>query len=194
MYTYNGRNLRIAVIAFADDTGWIGSNRQNIMRIIVISNEFFNLNNIKINGKKLELIVFNTSVPKEEKFVIIRQDQSIVRAVNSRKPVRYLEVYFTVRQDNKHNINIVHQEISSLIHTLKTKHMTTAHIVYINNKILIPRLEYKLITSLLSEHTANKLYTPMLCLIKHKFGCASTTANSIFTHPGIGGITSLKQN
>jgi hypothetical protein len=73
------------------------------MRIIVISNEFFNLNDIKINGKKLELMVFNVSVPKEEKFIIMGQDQLIVHAVDLRKPVRYLGIYFTVQQGNKHN-------------------------------------------------------------------------------------------
>jgi hypothetical protein len=88
--------LKVAAIAFADDTEWIGSNRQNIIRIIMISNEFFNFNDIKINGKKSEFMVFNVSVPKEEKFVIMGQDQSIVSAVDSRKPVRYLGVYFTI--------------------------------------------------------------------------------------------------
>src|SRR6185437_7110835 len=43
--------LRCACLAYADDTIWIGKNKQDLERIIEISNEFFDLNDIAINGK-----------------------------------------------------------------------------------------------------------------------------------------------
>src|SRR6185437_14050725 len=55
--------LRCACLAYADDTIWIGKNKQDLERIIEISNEFFDLNDIAINGKKSELIIINPSVP-----------------------------------------------------------------------------------------------------------------------------------
>ena len=43
------------VSAFANDTIWIANSQQSLQNIINLSNSFFWLNNIYINGKKMEL-------------------------------------------------------------------------------------------------------------------------------------------
>jgi len=54
-------------MAYADDTIWIGRSKQDIENIIDISNEFFALNDIAINGKKSELIIINPSIPPTDR-------------------------------------------------------------------------------------------------------------------------------
>src|SRR6185312_10027809 len=45
-------SLRTAGLAYADDTVWIGHSRSNAQRIVDISKEFFNINDLDINGYK----------------------------------------------------------------------------------------------------------------------------------------------
>ena len=58
-------NNSYAVLAYADDTAWIGSNRDNIIKIIDISEQFYKINDININGNKSEIIILNSQLPIE---------------------------------------------------------------------------------------------------------------------------------
>jgi len=57
---------RTAASAFVDDTVWITKNKTQAQTVINISNEFFALNDIKINGAKSELMVINSTLSREE--------------------------------------------------------------------------------------------------------------------------------
>ena len=56
-----------AVLAYADDTTWIARSKDELQKIVDISNEFYEINNIKINSKKSELVVVNTKKKGKEK-------------------------------------------------------------------------------------------------------------------------------
>ena len=66
--------------------------------------------------------------------------------------------------------------------------------VYINNMVLIPRLKYRLATTLLSEEQARTVYSPVTKAAKRAMDLASTTQTNIIAHPGIGGFITLMQN
>ena len=48
-----------AVLAFADDTTWIARSKTELQTIVNTAHEFYKINNIEINSKKSELLVFN---------------------------------------------------------------------------------------------------------------------------------------
>ena len=63
-----------AVLAYTDDTTWIAKSKKELQRIINISNEFYEINDIEINSKKSELIVMNANkkkVRKEDQLAVI---------------------------------------------------------------------------------------------------------------------------
>ena len=66
--------------------------------------------------------------------------------------------------------------------------------IYINNRVLISRLEYRLCTTLFSILTARQLYTAMTKVSKQLLQLPGTARNNILTHPGILGFITLEQN
>ncbi|GBC09189.1 hypothetical protein RclHR1_08680006 [Rhizophagus clarus] len=58
---YAGRNtvkhLTFLGCAYMDDTGFITNNQKNLERILIIADSFYQLNDIKINKEKSELLI-----------------------------------------------------------------------------------------------------------------------------------------
>jgi len=187
-------NLRTAAMAFADDTAWIAHSKDNLETIISISNEFFDINDININGKKSELITINASVPSQERNVIMGSDNAIVNATLPHQPVRYLGAWFKSSPNNKHTIDLIQNEITSFKRCLCMKKLTNSHIIYLINTVLLPKLEYLITACALTEKKAHHLFKPIMHLAKRKCGLASTTGNHILTHPHILNMNTLWQS
>ncbi|CAG8807526.1 499_t:CDS:2 [Gigaspora margarita] len=60
------KEIKVAVVAYADVTTWLVPNKQVIEKMLSIANEFFHINDIQINVKKSNLIVFNPKTKMEE--------------------------------------------------------------------------------------------------------------------------------
>ena len=85
------------------------------------------------------------------------------------------------------NYNRLNQDVENLIikkicNILRNKPLTVQHIVYINNRVIIPRVEYKTKIILLSENTCKFLQKPILPILKHAAELPSTTPNIICFH------------
>ena len=66
--------------------------------------------------------------------------------------------------------------------------------VYINNRVLISRLEYRMQLCLLPRSTCNEIQGPMFKLIKNKATLPYTTPNAAFAHKNIVRAITLWQN
>ena len=75
-------------------------------------------------------------------------DNATVLPSPNHKPVRYLGVWFTLTLSKPQQELITKKEIKTITSVIRTKKLMVDQIIYINNKVLIPRLEYRLCTTL----------------------------------------------
>ena len=121
-------------------------------------------------------------------------DNQQVKPAAKNQLIRYLGVWFSSQLSRRQQEHIAKQEIRSVVNIIRTKRLTVDQVLYINNRVLIPRLEYRLCTSLFSIITARQLYTPLTKVAKQLLQLPSSAHTSILVHPGIVGFLTLEQN
>ena len=67
------------LLVFLVEKKLVQNFKKDIENIIDISNEFFALNDIAINGKKSELIIINPSVSPADKYVHMENNNAMVK-------------------------------------------------------------------------------------------------------------------
>src|SRR5260364_386276 len=181
--TDRGKDIRVSVLAYADDTTWIARSKNEIEKIIEMANQFFRINDIEINGKKSKLAVLNMLNTKEDRNV--KFGDAIVKAEENMSEIKFLGVYLYTKKE----LPIIKKKIRKLIslfaHTLEKKQIMVSQLVYINNQVLIPKLEYILQATNFSEKELEDLYQPILRLFKRKLGIARTAPNGLLIHGGM---------
>ncbi|CAJ0856449.1 16387_t:CDS:2, partial [Entrophospora sp. SA101] len=93
--------------------------------------------------------------------------------------IRFLGVWVNAKGSTRHVKNSVHDEIINMESIMKHKHLTDKQILYIFNRVMIPRLEYCLQLTLLSENECKILGAKCRKLFKQKVGLASTVPNAV---------------
>ncbi|PKK63904.1 hypothetical protein RhiirC2_716644 [Rhizophagus irregularis] len=185
--------LKTSVVAYADDTAWIASNKKEMETIIGISNSFFKLNDIRINGDKSELLVWNA--PKDViKSIKMGTNNDLVVAKKPSQESKYLGVYIRSQAGSSHIVKRVKNEIKFMVNLLKYKKITASQVVYVNNVVLMARLEYWLKCTFLTQNQCRTLHNCMILLLKQKMRITKSANNNIFTHQGLVGMTSLLQH
>jgi hypothetical protein len=173
----------ISGIAYMDDTTWIAPSKDNMELILKIADSFYDLNGIKVNKKKSELLVINSPTPIPSTSIRFGKDGTEVHAKPINTSIRFLGVWINAKGSTRHVKNSVRDEIINMESIMKHKHLTDKQILYIFNHVMIPRLEYCLQHTLLSENECKILGAKCRKLFKQKVGLASTAPNAAtFTH------------
>ena len=128
-----------AVLAYADNTTQIAKSKEELQRIINISNKFYEINDIEINSKKSELIVMNANKKKVEKedqlAVIVGKNQNKVYAKKESDLARHLRVWISSKEKPSSSLNIIRNKISRMYKTIKQKRASASQLIYLNNSI-----------------------------------------------------------
>ena len=102
------KRVRQAVVAFADNTTWIASSKEQLKEIIKIAEDFFKINNIQINLSKSKLITINTKSNIKECKVIV--DKQEVYTTKEKEAVRFLGIWIGQKVGKKQIVVKAKQE------------------------------------------------------------------------------------
>src|SRR2546430_11380758 len=98
--SWTNESLHIPTSAYMDDTVWLDSSKCRIQDTVNLAQEFFTMWDIKINTNKCELLVINPSVPKDQRFLTMGNNQNNTINATS-KEIRYLDVWFSSARNTK---------------------------------------------------------------------------------------------
>src|SRR5437868_13265534 len=77
---------------------------------------------------------------------------------------------------------------------IRFKKATASQLIYLNNSVLLPSIEYRLQTSFLTKSKCDRIQKPIWILIKNKLELARSVANSICSHTDLLSLRSIWQN
>ncbi|GBC09777.1 hypothetical protein RclHR1_00910027 [Rhizophagus clarus] len=187
--------IRTAASAFADDTQWIAKSKDEAKKITLIANKFFDINDIKINGEKSEIIVVNLEDNNEsERFIEIEESKDKVTANKGSVPIRILGVWFKANKDDKHIEVIIKKEISTVLGAIRRKHIIHAQAIYIINIVLLPRLEYRLKTTIWKDRKYEEIFKPVMKVVKYKVRLPANCHDNILLHSAQRKLKNLWRN
>jgi len=113
------------VSAYMDDTTWISERQNNLETILEIADDFYTLNNIKVNKAKSELIVNipNGDTPDEIELTFGLESIKI-RPAKKNESVRTLGVWVNFDGNRKFIRKQAQDEVASMCNILKRKKLT----------------------------------------------------------------------
>ncbi|GET57304.1 reverse transcriptase family protein [Rhizophagus irregularis DAOM 181602=DAOM 197198] len=183
---YEQYNLPVSHITFMDDSTLIASSKRGIEDRLSITAEFYTLNNTQANSAKYILlsseqfsqtIVFDLSPSP-----LITSHTLTLKALALSTSFRFLGVWFNLSASSHFVHNQTVSMVKDMAALLNPKKLLAQHVAYLYNIVLLPRLEFRLQSTLFAESTINRMVSPMLSLIRQKAGLASVTPlSALFT-------------
>ena len=111
-----------SILAYADDTTWIAKSEKVLQKIIDISNEFYELNDIEINSKKSELLVLNQKESDIERGstprIRVGEKKEVVQVKKRKEAIRYLGVWILEKGSKKCNKTVIIREVARICKVL----------------------------------------------------------------------------
>src|SRR6266480_3939430 len=150
-----------------------------------IANEFYKMNNTKINFDKAELIT-NRDLNDSDKSASLRliSHQFRLRTfffsitpISLNSSFRFLGVWFSLIKNASFVKKQCLTEYQLFAIKLEKKMLTIRQLTYLHNSVLLPKVEYKMMCTILPESVCKSIAAPMRKL-------SSTLENSVtLYHP-----------
>ena len=138
---------------------WVASSKDSLQNIINISNEFFELNDIEINGAKSELIAWRPGMKAlTPEGIWIGTPPKYIEAKSARESTRFLGIWINLKSQEKASIGYCKKVVGSITSILKMKRLSVNQIVYINNIVLLSKLEYIILNIIINKKKYNIIY------------------------------------
>jgi hypothetical protein len=128
---------------YLDDTTWLSENLDNLSQHLQIADEFYNFANIKINKTKTKLLTNDLSLIKKNTIPFnFGKDIIDVQITPKNGGERILGVFFNHFNNNSYTIKKINRILNNLKFSISKKKLTHDHIIYIINKVILPKIEY----------------------------------------------------
>ena len=114
-----------------------------MQRILDEAAIFYKANDSQVNGKKSVLITINSPKKDLNKVVYIGPNREPLKKLDKNDFTRYLGIWLEEKNQKKFIINLLQREIFQVTQALGKKKATNKQVLYILNRVLIPRIEYR---------------------------------------------------
>jgi hypothetical protein len=101
--------------------------------------------------------------------------------------LRILGVHFNIEHDAKYLLSKIKTEIDHLTNLMFKKKITDKHVLYIFNRLIVPRVEYWSQVLVLTKKQTEQLIIPFRRMFKNKLKFTRTAPNAILDNPYIYG-------
>ncbi|CAB4436082.1 unnamed protein product [Rhizophagus irregularis] len=177
--------LHVNNLVFMDNSTLISSSKKGMEHMLSITEEFYRINNTSANHNKYVLATNAVSTtqdlsPVNFNLLMSQLNYTSIIAVTPipmSSSFRFLEVWFNITADCK--IKQLKQECNSFSAILWPAKLTVQHVVYLYNTVLIPKLEYRMQVTHLSEAECFSATSSTRTLVKHKAKLSRSTPNAI---------------
>ncbi|GET61135.1 hypothetical protein GLOIN_2v708233 [Rhizophagus irregularis DAOM 181602=DAOM 197198] len=191
----------VSIMAYMDDTQWITDEKSKLEKMLYIADTFYRLNDIQINKEKSELMMMTTTEKRKyshnynDKISIkFGREEINIKAKHPHEPMRILGVYFNIELDGNYLMFKIKNEIDHLVNLMYKKKITDKYILYIFNRIIIPRVEYWSQVMALSKIQTEALIIPFRRMFKNTLKFARSAPNAILDNPYIYGYRDFYDN
>lgn len=138
-------NFNFPGLSYMDDTNFMAENIDNLEKILDIADSFYNLNDIKINKMKSELLLKMKKGTELPESINLKFGKNSIKIKPAGKTgsIRILGIWFNVYNRKKHVITQIKDEISNCCYSfIASKRLTDKQMSYIFNVLIIPKIEY----------------------------------------------------
>ncbi|GET54160.1 RNA-directed DNA polymerase from mobile element jockey-like isoform X1 [Rhizophagus irregularis DAOM 181602=DAOM 197198] len=189
--------LRINNLVFMDDSTLISSSKSGMESMLSITEEFYQINNTSANHNKYVLITNSlpsTSAPSPSPVVFDLQLSGLNKVpsisivpISMNSSFRFLGVWFNVAGSRDFVKKQVARECNSFAAIVRPAKLSAKQVVYLHNTVLIPKLDYRMQVTHLSESECALATSSIRSLVKHKANFSRVLPDSIlFLSQGLG--------
>ncbi|CAB5193871.1 unnamed protein product [Rhizophagus irregularis] len=176
---FEQHSLPISHLTFMDDSTLIASSKFGIEDRLSITAEFYTLNNVQANSAKYVLL--SSSSPSSKiifdltpSFLVSDLSLSL-SSLSLHASFRFLGVWFSLSASSDFVLKQARSMVKDMAALLGPKKLLAQHVAYLYNAVLLPRLEFRLQTTLFSESTIQSIVKPLFSVLRRKAGLAMTT-------------------
>src|SRR5947207_2365313 len=176
------KQQHISSLAYMDDMQWISDNQSKLEQMLKIADDYYTFADIKVNKDKSELLLkkLNKDFIYEDDIQLHFGNHCIdIRPKHPKESTRILGVWFNMNNCRDFVINQISDEVINLSESMYRKWITDKHMLYIYNKLIIPRIEYRSQLVVLTKQEYASIISPFRKLFKRKLKLASTIPNAI---------------
>ncbi|GET65860.1 ribonuclease H-like domain-containing protein [Rhizophagus irregularis DAOM 181602=DAOM 197198] len=182
-------DLKINNLVFMDDSTLISSSKAGMEFMLSITEEFYQINNTSANHNKYVLITNSLPLTSNSTLspITFNLDLSFLNSVPSITitPIsmttffRFLGVWFNIKSSRDFVKKQLKRECCSFAATIRPAKLSPKQVVYLHNAILIPKLEYRMQVTHLSESDCHLITRSIRSVVKHKANFSRSLPNPI---------------
>ncbi|KAG9302515.1 hypothetical protein G9A89_007219 [Geosiphon pyriformis] len=147
-----------AASAFVDDTIWVDSSQNATQHILNVASEFFQINNISINNKKMVAILINSRISDPSLFI----SGSPITIAKKGESYQYLGIFLLTEDLSKPNLAKAHLDVQFFTNLVLKKAVLDKQFLYLMLAILYSIVSYKTQFSFVSIGVYNK-WNALIC-------------------------------